>query len=101
SPLIHIYTLSLHDALPIFSARYFYNNDNLLIKKIIGSNSTPTTEKYSYDRLNRMTTVTKEEFNNNVSKWLTTVDSLFYDNENNRSEEHTSELQSRENLVCR
>ena len=65
------------------SARYFYNNDNLLIKKIIGSNSTPTTEKYSYDRLNRMTTVTKEEFNNNVSKWLTTVDSLFYDNENN------------------
>ena len=65
------------------SARYFYNNKNLLIKKIIGSNSTPTTEKYSYDKLNRMTTITKEEFNNNLNKWLTTVDSLFYDNKNN------------------
>lgn len=65
------------------SARYFYRNDNLLVKKITGSNSHPTTEKYSYDQFNRMTTVTKEEFNNNVNKWLTTVDSLFYDNDNN------------------
>lgn len=65
------------------STKYFYNNDNLLIKKILGSNPSPTTEKYSYDKLNRMTTMTKEEFNNNLNKWLTTVDSLFYDNENN------------------
>jgi hypothetical protein len=66
------------------SEKYFYNVDNLLIKKIIGSNSTnPLTEKYSYDRLNRMTTRIIDEFNNNVNKYLTTVDSLFYDNENN------------------
>lgn len=65
------------------SAKYFYNNKNLLIKKTIGNDSTPTTETYSYDSLNRKITKIKREFNTNVNKWLTFVDSIFYDTKNN------------------
>ena len=65
------------------SAQYNYNDKNLLIKKTIGSDSTPTTEIFTYDNLSRKTTKTKQEFNTNVNKWLTFVDSMFYDTNNN------------------
>lgn len=65
------------------SAKYFYDNNNLLIKKVIGNDSTPTTETYVYDRANRLTSIVKNEFNTNVNKWLTVVDSMFYGNNDN------------------
>jgi hypothetical protein len=56
------------------SAKYFYDNNNLLIKKVIGNDSIPTTETYLYDSLNRLANKTRIEFNTNVNKWLTTED---------------------------
>jgi hypothetical protein len=65
------------------SARYYYNDKNLLIKKVIGNDSSATTESYTYNSLSRRTTKTKREYNTNVNKWLTIVDSMFY-GDNNR-----------------
>src|SRR5690606_42108911 len=91
--LHNIYTLSLHDALPISECkgRTKDNFSMYLVKiKVIGSR-----EKSAFDTL-----PTRKEPKGRVarrlfssksgrSRWL------------RRSEEHTSELQSRENLVCR
>jgi len=63
--------------------QYFYNNQNLLVREVYGIDSTPTTITYTYDSLSRKTTETKHEFNDNVDKWFTYVDSLFYDKNNN------------------
>src|SRR5690606_41377008 len=71
-----IYTLSLHDALPIYVA---------LGKKLFKRQEGEITLTL-YDALNSNTA-----FSRNIS------DQYIED----RSEEHTSELQSRENLVCR
>lgn len=64
-------------------SQYYYNDKNLLIKKVIGNDSMATTELYTYDSLNRKTTKTEREFNTNVDEWLTFVDSMFYDSNNN------------------
>src|SRR5690606_41221401 len=73
-----IYTLSLHDALPIFPPEEALENvlqegqsDGFLQDLIIG------------------TAANLKEIDEEISRCL------------KRSEEHTSELQSRENLVCR
>ena len=66
-------------------AQYFYNDKNLLIRKVMGNDSTPTTISYTYDNLNRKYTKTRKEFNTNVNEWLTFVDSMFYDTNNNLS----------------
>src|SRR5690606_41705788 len=91
-PATHeIYTLSLHDALPI-SLKEFTATQALLSKSQIPMNL--------YD------------YNTKVASWYVPFMSYMglvnhpnpFDNEENiyvRSEEHTSELQSRENLVCR
>src|SRR5690606_39648251 len=83
-----IYTLSLHDALPIcevhqFDFELFRNsvdaNVQLLVKLIESVEGT----YQSIKNINGLVISGEEEA------------------ENERSEEHTSELQSRENLVCR
>src|SRR3712207_8009555 len=65
-----IYTLSLHDALPIFSGRTRYRPADAL--------SLPRSGRTGYERTAK------------TARARTT-----------RSEEHTSELQSRQYLVCR
>src|SRR5438477_4519527 len=67
------HTLSLHDALPISSSR-FVNSDTAITRRAAAS--TRGTRRGLYVRVQRL----------NVS---------------GRSEEHTSELQSHVNLVCR
>src|SRR5256885_8691640 len=69
-----IYTLSLHDALPISYALYIVPSEN---------------------------GVSKLAFSSNFAKWGIPVDEKHDVGRNSRSEEHTSELQSPCNLVCR
>src|SRR5690606_39916472 len=82
----HIYTLSLHDALPIYN---FLGSlvSTLIIFLIIGALYSIIVENRSED-----TSVTISELALDIREGE--VSEI-------RSEEHTSELQSRENLVCR
>src|SRR5690606_39317613 len=82
TPHPSIYTLSLHDALPISrSANGFFTAKRQTIGVTLGQPSTPS--------MHCCWRITQK-----ISAWRT----LF---RSGRSEEHTSELQSRENLVCR
>src|SRR5690606_40613355 len=91
----NIYTLSLHDALPIYKIRLSYYvivEDTAFLSKA---------NQLSFRMNNLYNRFTKDD------EWpLETTKINFLDNEIIfhsifRSEEHTSELQSRENLVCR
>src|SRR5690606_40136660 len=90
-PTRDIHTLSLHDALPI-----------LLDHILTATDYRPYLQKRSGERA--------ETTLENVEELVTAIDeyesrhpepTLSSFLENVRSEEHTSELQSRENLVCR
>src|SRR5690606_41590255 len=81
-----IYTLSLHDALPIFSLKEFILAENLVDAskiKVIEDGSSNGVSLEAFDR--------RQLKENHLVAAMMRV----------RSEEHTSELQSRENLVCR
>src|SRR5690606_42031905 len=98
--LLTISTLSLHDALPIFFVgarvmnienRYDFdimNGEQGRVMALIEDNDTENTQKRTLVRV-RFPDVKK------ISREHSPVV------KNKRSEEHTSELQSRENLVCR
>src|SRR5438105_5757064 len=73
-----IYTLSLHDALPIFAAAALVAG---------GCGSTPKTSE--------------ERGRDAVRFYKSGVEKVNTGNLDGRSEEHTSELQSRVDLVCR
>src|SRR5690606_42030176 len=94
-----IYTLSLHDALPILGT----NMEPLAVVSAKISTTRPEIYKNGLDE----TTEAVLEFPGGV---MATIKTSFGENINfsditcekgERSEEHTSELQSRENLVCR
>src|SRR3712207_8362554 len=74
-----IYTLSLHDALPIFRVQDFTDG----LPKLDGSSIRGFTEIHESDLIIRPDSDTYATL-----PWI-------------RSEEHTSELQSRQYLVCR
>src|SRR5690606_39859431 len=81
----YVYTLSLHDALPIYAVIFSYLQN---LKKGI-----------DYDRR-------KDWYNQVKTMEFTDIEKVHQTELANRpytyrSEEHTSELQSRENLVCR
>src|SRR5687768_18280936 len=83
-----IYTLSLHDALPICTAQYDARlNDWIVLEGLRAMKPAPQSEgdQRVQGNLNQL---------NRVTGQLDTTESL-------RSEEHTSELQSRLHLVCR
>src|SRR5690606_41534342 len=81
-----IYTLSLHDALPIFGVS---NEAHKSAAPNSGAGQHPTD------------TVVDSERPNTVSNATSTPPTASASTASARSEEHTSELQSRENLVCR
>src|SRR5690606_41186437 len=92
SPTTEIYTLSLHDALPIsalyceFKCEEWFGADKMLTNLGIGS-----------------LLVTFYGFQHHSAGPYDEID-MYRDRSlysGNRSEEHTFELQSRENLVCR
>src|SRR5207302_9125730 len=76
-----IYTLSLHDALPIFAAR----------SRVAGLTSPLFASSSDSDTWRRMAVAFSATLSRCPSR----------STKRRRSEEHTSELQSRENLVCR
>src|SRR5690606_41661354 len=77
-----IYTLSLHDALPIYYIEFepLTYSENNITSKLVGL--------FGF-YANFIIGLDADSF------------SLYGGTRKNRSEEHTSELQSRENLVCR
>src|SRR5690606_39465120 len=95
-----IYPLSLHDALPIYvrlsDAEILHQNVDLATQVIIYDVFSPPVASriYAYSSLAAYEAIRfSEDSNESIAEklhgWHT------------RSEEHTSELQSRENLVCR
>src|SRR5690606_39992041 len=93
-----IYTLSLHDALPIFNNLL---NTSLVIADIYSS----PTIKGLIPLFDLDNDKEKEQLFEETHEELRFFQETYKKNnvipENFRSEEHTSELQSRENLVCR
>src|SRR5690606_41826263 len=75
------YTLSLHDALPIYEIRVFLS----------------ASETHNQKNVNRGVEASLEGF----EEVMRIANDAGIPVEGARSEEHTSELQSRENLVCR
>src|SRR5690606_42137652 len=92
-----IYTLSLHDALPISKSVFLagdFNNwspDGFPMEKmgdewVLKVHLSPGKHLYKYIV---------------DGKWIIDPTNKLWEQNEHRSEEHTSELQSRENLVCR
>src|SRR5690606_41029467 len=96
-----IYTLSLHDALPIF---YYFHN--CVYDHVWKNNRRRHAERFdTWDILRKYNPDYRLIFVGDATmspyEVLQPGGSVEYNNEEARSEEHTSELQSRENLVCR
>src|SRR5690606_42104511 len=89
-----IYTLSLHDALPISGFGKIEVGQQARIKL----NNYPS---YEFGHLEGVVSKLTEIPNENSYQVEITLDKGMTSSYNKRSEEHTSELQSRENLVCR
>src|SRR5690606_41192184 len=85
-----IYSLSLHDALPIYVQPSLFSPDG---SKFAYTICTPT-GNMSYPALRDLRIFDFDRCSGQFSN-------PYVINLNDRSEEHTSELQSRENLVCR
>src|SRR5206468_12881102 len=92
TPSSEIYTLSLHDALPILAYAFFNQwKDSSKPMWVVGIDYTaPTAEALDPTVGTSMSARGKLGDSNHKYKFFTT-----------RSEEHTSELQSRSDLVCR
>src|SRR5207302_11120090 len=92
----HIYALSLHDALPICARQYVRNGRDRR-----GRDHRASTRKLPVDaqghHRNAESAPSDLPQNSGVRTLRTHREGLHL----GRSEEHTSELQSRENLVCR
>src|SRR5690606_41800853 len=94
-----IATLSLHDALPILN-REQYGDEPLFKGKLFDARLTNVEEgKKVYRKDGDKYVVAKR--NPVYSYDRETIFPRIYSDKGGRSEEHTSELQSRENLVCR
>src|SRR5699024_12316757 len=92
-----IYTLSLHDALPIYPLDAIQNVDGIIA---IGKYS--TNEIQQLDNLNaNLIFVDSDSLSNGFSCVVTDFQNSVITINKDRSEEHTSELQSRFDLVCR
>src|SRR5690606_41534444 len=92
------HTLSLHDALPISSHNPGGPTEDFGIKYNIG-NGGPAPEKITDAIFARSKVIDQYKIADVADVDIDTIGSAKIGD--TRSEEHTSELQSRENLVCR
>src|SRR5206468_11824568 len=88
-------TLSLHDALPIFNTMRQSEQD--LLKRVADADNDCHSLKQHIEALSAKATAYAEE-ENQLRMRLVNFEAA---EEDQRSEEHTSELQSRSDLVCR
>src|SRR5690606_41226666 len=94
-----VYTCSLHDALPILGQRYIKNSmDSMgfnarITRQFLGLSPEQNRHTNAISFMgNRGNILYQQPYGYNTEE---------FDFSKIRSEEHTSELQSRENLVCR
>src|SRR5690606_41768573 len=95
-----IYTLSLHDALPICTL----SANSITGKLKQGAQELElNVEKGEYVAVTPTLSLTEDDYAQLAGRWTGQLGplTLVLRVEKDRSEEHTSELQSRENLVCR
>src|SRR5690606_42024221 len=92
---------SLHDALPISARAKGLNRGQVLYRHALRNALLPVIRQIGlqFSTLITLAMITEVIFSwPGIGRWL--IDSIYQRNYP-RSEEHTSELQSRENLVCR
>src|SRR5690606_41722948 len=96
-----LYTLSLHDALPILlTSGYSAQSNHRPLGRARGlHNRAARAYRWHANDLRDPRDVVMETMDGRVDS--PELEQLYADFEAQRSEEHTSELQSRENLVCR
>src|SRR5690606_41632126 len=100
-PPPRIYPLSLHDALPIYVQRQVMLPDGRGVFNP-GSVGRPAFAMRDPDSAARRSPAAQYGLlEADGAGWAIALRQVDYDHEGARSEEHTSELQSRENLVCR
>src|SRR5690606_41852580 len=92
-------TLSLHDALPISSGTY--TADGKFTPKAQDPVYSSTGTIYREPEPRRDTRDIYSQLTQSLQEYSYPYEQLMRDTLASRSEEHTSELQSRENLVCR
>src|SRR5690606_40826765 len=96
-PPTDMYTLSLHDALPIWELVQYSTTDD--------AGTFYVTLSFSIRKDREGVEVAAVRYDQTTDSWTVdgvNLDLLGEDDDTaQRSEEHTSELQSRENLVCR
>src|SRR5690606_41865068 len=98
SPSTAIYTLSLHDALPICAGLIF---GLLEMNSSISSNLRNLFSCCSGPSASLSMGFAVVSFSHSEKEWFSFLWNISGFPSSSRSEEHTSELQSRENLVCR
>src|SRR5690606_41461092 len=96
-----IYTLSLHDALPICDNQILLN----ALARLEGNGNTLVVVEHDEDTIRRASHIIDIGPGAGVRGGMVVAQGTAQEIMNNaasvtRSEEHTSELQSRENLVC-
>src|SRR5207302_6775599 len=90
------HTLSLHDAVPIWLGNGLADVRGMLERKVnvgIGTDGANCSDNLNMYESMRLASMVSKTQGPDTDRWLATGEV--------RSEEHTSELQSRENLVCR
>src|SRR5690606_42099485 len=92
-----IYTLSLHDALPIYKTKELQQ----FKEKIDAKETLIEKQKKQFEELQKEFSALKAAQGQQNLQNQSQNDKMTDITEELRSEEHTSELQSRENLVCR
>src|SRR5699024_11331249 len=93
------YTLSLHDALPIFERAFIYNLSNGPIEGM--NNKIKNIKRSGYGYRNFRNLKQRILISFNLLNPLKPAKPLYFEEMKARSEEHTSELQSRFDIVCR
>src|SRR5205085_11746089 len=99
TPSSHTYTLSLHDALPIF---LLASDGEPLVESADREEGIPTDHHCARDEGDqRVSRLTLTRFQGRGGHSLAGRVVALIGADQDRSEEHTSELQSQSNLVCR